>query len=86
MTALFYGGRAAPDFERRGGDEIQRVFHDSGFVGDFWAPSGLSMSCMPCNGKRSEATILFIFICKSWQTCLDAVCIDSLQAKATGTT
>ena len=37
LSALFYGGRADPAFERRGADEVARVFSLAGFSGDdFW--------------------------------------------------
>lgn len=37
LASLFYGGRAAPDFARRGLDEILATFGAAGLVGDFWA-------------------------------------------------
>lgn len=36
LASLFYGGRAAPDFERRGIAEIAATFKKHDMVDDFW--------------------------------------------------
>lgn len=37
LSALFYGGRADADFERRDAAEIKRVLQAASLVGPFWA-------------------------------------------------
>ena len=36
LSALFYGGRAAPTFSRRKEPEIRAVFARAGLTGPFW--------------------------------------------------
>lgn len=36
LASLFYGGRVAPDFERRGLADITATFKANGLVQEFW--------------------------------------------------
>ena len=40
LSELFFGGRAEPDFERKGRDEIVEALERAGLTGTFWQLPG----------------------------------------------